>query len=183
MSNHEIELLKKEINQLKQKVEILEDNQDDNSVVLILATNDYDKAMSAMTLATGAAAMGMKVTVFFTFWGINLLKKENRYKNKNLVQKGMTMMMPEKVERNPLSKFQMLGMGKLGMKYLMRKKDICTLADLMQLSQELEVAFFACEMTMNLMGISREELIENLTYCGAAECLDNASKASISYFI
>ncbi len=183
MNTENLESLQAKVNALEKKMQAMEKKQEPNSLFILITTNDYDKIMSALLLAVGAASMGMKTTMYFTFWGINALKKKNIYAGKDFMQKAMTMMMPKRLERNSLSKYDMLGMGKIGMKYLMKKKNIATVEELMKTALDMDVKIIACEMTMNLMGITREELNEKLHFAGVSECLDHSFESSVSFFI
>jgi len=151
---------------------------------MIIFSGDFDKAMAALTLANGAAGNGMEVKIFFTFWGINLLRRKIIYSNQPL-ENLFKLMMPISPERIGLSKMNFLGIGPWLMKKLIRQKDGQTAMDLFQMAQERNVQFIACEASLKLLGIQPEELIEyhNLEIAGVDKFLENATQSQISLFI
>jgi peroxiredoxin family protein len=155
-----------------------------NKMSLIVFSNDLDKALAAFILATGAASSGMEVTMFFTFWGLSLLRKKNvKRKGKNIVERMFGMMLPEGPGGTRLSKMNFLGAGTRMMKSIMRKKEIFQLNDLMDMAKKLDVNIVACTTSMEIMGIKREELIDDIDIGGVATYLGNAKDSSVSLFI
>jgi peroxiredoxin family protein len=157
-----------------------------NRLVLICFSGDLDKALAAFVIATGAAAMGMDVVMFFTFWGTPLLRdKKKKVGGKDLMGKMFGAMLPKGIGSLKLSKMNMGGMGTAMMKSLMRKKNVASLEDMLTLAAEMEVRIFICEMSMDLMGFKREEMIEypNLTFCGVAKMLEEAQNSKVQFFI
>lgn len=151
---------------------------------LIVFSGDYDKAMAALIIANGAAAMGDDVTLFFTFWGLNLLRRPKKVRvKKTIVESMFGGMMPRGTERPGLSKMNMGGMGARMMKWVMRKKNVQSLAELLESAQALGVKFIACTMSMDVMGIKKEELIDGLEFAGVASYLGEASEAGVNLFI
>jgi peroxiredoxin family protein len=135
------------------------------SMTLILHSGDLDKALAAFILATGAAAKGIETTMFFTFWGLNILKKGGAKKAK-------------------LSKMNMAGLGKMMITRMMRKKHVAPLAELIADAEELGVKLVACEMTMDLMNVPQEKLISQVTDIGGVgSYLDAASESHINLFV
>lgn len=151
---------------------------------IIVFSGDFDKAMAAFILANGAATMGSEVTLFFTFWGLNILRKaESVPVKKNLVEKMFGWMMPRGADKAKLSQMHMGGMG-LGMiKGIMKKNHVPALPDLIQSAQEAGVRLVACTMTMELMGIRREELIDGVEEGGVAMYLNSAEQGNVNLFI
>ena len=159
-------------------------DQQQNKMSLIVFSNDLDKALAAFILATGAASSGMDVTMYFTFWGLALLRKKNyKRKGKSLVERMFGMMLPEGAADTRLSKMNFLGAGTSMMKSIMRKKEIFQLNDLMDMAQKLNVRIVACTTSMEMMGIKREELIDGIDIGGVATYLGNARESSVSLFI
>jgi len=153
-------------------------------ITLIVFSNDMDKAMAAFILATGAASAGMKVTMYFTFWGLAVLrKKDYSRKGKTIVERMFGWILPVGPDGTKLSKMNFLGAGTSIMKSLMRKKKIPRLNDLMNMAVSLNVKVVACTTSMEMMGIKREELIDNIEIGGVATYLSDASKSAISLFI
>ncbi len=151
---------------------------------IIVFSGDLDKAMAAFIIATGAAAMGGEVTMFFTFWGLNVLRKDGPAAvKKPLFDRLFGWMMPKGPERLGLSKMNMGGLGARMMKYVMRKKNVTSLKDLIAQAKELGVRLVACTMSMDVMGLKPEELIEGVEFAGVASYLENAEKCGINLFI
>ena len=135
------------------------------SMTIILHSGDLDKALAAFILATGAAAKGMKTTMFFTFWGLNILKKGG-------------------AKSARLSKMNMAGLGKMMITRMMRKKQVAPLDELIQDAEDLGIKLVACDMTMDLMNISQEELISQVSEIGGVgSYLDEAAESTINLFI
>ena len=158
----------------------------ENKLLLINFSGDLDKALASFIIATGAAAMGMDVVMFFTFWGTPLLRdKKKKVGGKDLMGKMFGAMLPKGVSKVKLSKMNMGGMGTAMMKSLMKKKNVASLEEMLKLAAEMEVRIFICEMSMDLMGFKREEMIEypNLTFCGVAKMLEEAQNSKVQFFI
>lgn len=151
---------------------------------LILFSGDFDKAMAALTLANGAAGNGMQVSVFFTFWGISLLRLENRGSGLFL-EKIFKTMMPLGADKIGLSKFNFCGAGPWLLKKLIRQKDGQTTQDLLKMAIERQIDFVACEASLKLLGITKEELIkyDHLQVAGVDSFLQNALESKIAMFI
>ena len=153
-------------------------------MTLIVFSNDMDRAMAAFILANGAASSGMEVTIFFTFWGIALLRKENHFTpGKNLIERMFGWMLPEGPGGAVLSKMNFLGAGTAMMKKVMRDKRMPQLAEYMAMARSQEVKLVACTTSMGMMGIRQEELLDGLEYGGVATYLGEARDAGINLFI
>lgn len=158
-------------------------NQQDNTT-LIVFSGDLDKAIASFIIATGAAAMGKKVTMFFTFWGLNILRKDQQVPvQKGFLEKMFAWMMPRGPEKLGISKMNYGGLGGKMMKYIMKKKNVATLAQLMETAKELDVEMIACTMSMDVLGIQEEELIDGLKFAGVATYLAEADQSRINLFI
>jgi peroxiredoxin family protein len=151
---------------------------------LILFSGDFDKVMAALTLANGAAGNGMDVTIFFTFWGMSLLRKKFM-RSKHPLENLFKRMMPVGVSRIGLSKMNFLGLGPWFMKKLIRQKDGQTAQDLFKLAMERKIRFIACEASLKLLGIDKAELIDydRLEIAGVDTFLKNALQSKISLFV
>ena len=157
---------------------------DRDSKTLILFSDNLDRAIATFVLANGAAATGKKVSVFCTFWGLNVLKKTNKPTvKKDFWGKMFGWMLPSSSRKLKLSKMSMMGMGDRLMRSIMRKKNINSLEQLMQQAQEAGVELIACQMTMDMMGIAQEELIDGVTIGGVASYLERAEQANLNLFI
>ena len=137
-----------------------------NKAAIIVQSGDMDKLYSALILGNGALAMGMETSLFFTFWGLQRLKKGG-------------------LEKGPLSKMNMLGLGKWMIKRKMKKAHVASLEKLMQDFKELGGNILACDMTMNIMGVKREDLRDDLIsdYCGVGSYMNEAKDAAVTLFI
>ena len=151
---------------------------------LILFSDDLDKALATFVLANGAAATGQKVSIFFTFWGLNVLKKVQKpLVQKDLFGKMFGWMLPSSSLKLKLSKMNMGGMGSRMMRYLMKRKGVDSLEALRTQAQEQGVEFIACQMSMDVMGIHREELLDGVTIGGVATYMERADQANVNLFI
>jgi NADPH-dependent 2,4-dienoyl-CoA reductase/sulfur reductase-like enzyme/peroxiredoxin family protein/rhodanese-related sulfurtransferase/TusA-related sulfurtransferase len=151
---------------------------------LVVFSDAFDKAMAAFIIANGAAAMGSGVTMFFTFWGLNLLRRSQPVVvQKTRIERMFGWMMPRGASRTTLSKMNMVGLGTAMIKDIMRKKNVLSLPELIAAAQKSGVRLVACTMTMDLMGIKREELIDGVEEGGVAMYLDRAGSANVNLFI
>ncbi|MCA9036598.1 MAG: DsrE/DsrF/DrsH-like family protein [Planctomycetaceae bacterium] len=159
---------------------------DPNKMNLLVFDSSRDRLLAAFVMATGSAACGMDVTMFFTFWGTVALKKDAaQIGPKSMVERAFGWMLPRGASRTALSKMNMCGLGAALMRREMRKKNIADLDDLIASAAELGVKIRVCEMSMNLMGVRRKELIDypSLEYCGVASFSEMASQANTTLFI
>ncbi len=156
----------------------------EQSISIVLFSNDLDKALAAMILAGGFAAAGVKVNMFFTFWGLSVLRKNPvPYARKNLIPRLFGRMLPKGAEKLALSKMNMMGIGTAMMKDVMNKKNVPTLPELIQDARSAGVRFIACDMAMSVMGISREELIDIDEIAGVATFAELAKQGKNALFI
>lgn len=150
----------------------------------ILFSDDLDKALATFVLANGAAATGQKVTIFFTFWGLNVIKRLDKPKvEKDIFGKMFGMMLPADSLKLKLSKMSMGGMGGKMMRYIMHRKGIDSLESLRRQALENDVEFIACQMSMDVMGVKREELLDEVTIGGVATYMERADQANVNLFI
>ena len=178
--------LEKQIGELKTQLEALSKSSPENKIALILFSGELDKALASFVIATGAAAMGMDVVMFFTFWGTPILRdKGKKVRGKDFMGKMFGAMLPKGACEVKLSKMNMAGLGTAMMKSLMKKKNVASLEQMLELAAELGVRIHICEMSMDLMGFKREEMIEypNLTFCGVAKFMEEAQNSKVQLFI
>ena len=150
----------------------------------IMFSDDLDKAVATFVLANGAAATGQKVTIFFTFWGLNVIKKLHKPETeKDIFGKMFGMMLPSSSKKLKLSKMSMGGIGGKMMRYIMNKKGIDSLESLRQQALENGVEFIACQMSMDVMGVKQEELLDEVTIGGVATYMERADNANVNLFI
>ncbi|MEX1308419.1 MAG: FAD-dependent oxidoreductase [Eubacteriales bacterium] len=155
-----------------------------NDKSMVVFSGDLDKAIASFIIANGGAAMGRKVTMFFTFWGLNILRKPEKVKvKKGFLEKMFGAMMPRGTKKLGLSKMNMLGMGSVMMKYIMKKKNVATLDELIESAKANGVRMVACTMSMDVLGIEKEELIDGIEYAGVASYLGAAESSDTNLFI
>lgn len=150
----------------------------------IMFNDDLDKALATFILANGAAATGQKVTIFFTFWGLNTIKKVKKPKvKKDIFGRMFGMMLPSSSLSLKLSKMNMFGMGSRMMRYLMKVKGVDSLESLRQQAIDNGVEFIACQMSMDVMGVHRDELLDNVTVGGVATYMERAEQSNVNLFM
>jgi len=180
-----MESLEKQIKELQEKVSQLEKGTKDQLSIVVFS-GDLDKLLAALIIATGATAMDMKVKLFFTFWATAALRdKKKKVSGKDFMSKMFAIMLPKGSSKVKLSKMNMGGMGTSMMKNLMKKKNVASLEEMLTTAGELDVEINVCEMSMDLMGIKKEELIDypHLNICGVATFLVDAEESKIQLFI
>ncbi|WP_164219206.1 DsrE/DsrF/DrsH-like family protein [Virgibacillus sp. YIM 98842] len=154
------------------------------STNIILFSGDYDKAMAAFIIANGAAAYDHDVTVFATFWGLNAFRKnEQVITKKGKLERMFEKMMPRGADNMGLSNMNFGGMGPKMIKNVIKKHNAVPLPDLIDMAKEQEVNLVACTMTMDLLGLQKEELIEGVEYAGVAAYLSEAENGNVNLFI
>jgi peroxiredoxin family protein len=152
---------------------------------IILFSGEFDKVMAAFVIANGAAAMDDDVTMFFTFWGLNALRRPEKVSTsgKTLLQKAFSAMMPRGPGRLALSHMNFAGAGPKLMQLAMRQQKVMPLEDLIASAREQGVKMVACQMSMDVMGLRAEELIDGLEYAGVASYLGDTDEARVNLFI
>ncbi|WP_456276242.1 DsrE/DsrF/DrsH-like family protein [Bacillus sp. AK128] len=151
---------------------------------IVLFSGDYDKAMAAYIIANGAAAYDHEVTIFHTFWGLNALRKEENIEvKKGFMEKMFGKMMPRGAEKMGLSKMNFAGFGPKMIKDVMKKHNALPLSELINMAQEQDVKLVACTMTMDLLGLQQEELLDEIDYAGVAAYLADAEDGNVNLFI
>jgi peroxiredoxin family protein len=151
---------------------------------IVLLSGDYDKAMAAYIIANGAAAFDHEVTIFHTFWGLNALRKDESISvKKGFLEKMFAKMMPRGADKMGLSKMNFAGIGPKLIKTIIKKHNAIPLPKLIEMAQEQEVKLIACTMTMDLLGLQKEELLDNIEYAGVAAYLAEAENGHVNLFI
>ena len=151
---------------------------------LIVFSGSLDRLIAAFVLATGAAAMGMKVSMFFTFWGTSALRRDAQVK-KSLLERMFGWMLPKGVKKLPLSQMNMAGGGPAMIRYVMKKNGVASIEEMIELSKEMGVELNVCTMSMDLLGMKPDELIDypGRTFCGVAKFLETAAPGKITMFL
>jgi len=154
-------------------------------VTIVLLSGDLDRAMAAFIIATGAAAMGMKVTMFFTFWGLNTIRRQGASSQaKDWLRRMFGFLNKGGAEQLPLSRFHFGGLGTRMMQKVMKQNKMPGVPELMETAMDLGVRFIACTTTMGLMGISKETLIDGIDqFAGVTTYLAEAKQGSVNLFI
>ena len=151
---------------------------------IIVFSDDLDKALASFVIANGIAAMGKKVSMFFTFWGLNVIKKQQKpHVSKDLFGKMFGMMLPSSSKKLSLSKLNMGGIGQKMMRHIMKNKHIDSLETLIKQASDAGVEMIACTMSMDVMGVAKEELFDNVKLGGVAAYLERTEEANLNLFI
>ncbi|MCR8743728.1 CoA-disulfide reductase [Romboutsia lituseburensis] len=155
-----------------------------NGATMVVFSGDLDKAIASFIIATGAASMGKEVTMFFTFWGLNILKRKDRPKvSKDTMEKMFDVMLPSHTGKLPLSKMNMAGMGPKMIEQIMKKHNVDDLDTLITNAINMGVKVVACSMSMDLMGIKKEEFIDGVELGGVAAYLGATEDSGLNLFI
>jgi peroxiredoxin family protein len=174
-----------QLKELQARVNKLESGTKDQLSMVVFSGN-LDKILAAMIIATGAAAYDMKVKLFFTFWATAALRDpKKKGKGKNFMEKMFGMMLPKGTGKVKLSNMNMCGMGTSMIKSIMKKHKVASLEEMFKTAAEIGVEINICEMSMNLMGFKKEEMIDypNMTVCGVATFLSDAQESKVQLFI
>lgn len=180
-----VEKLHEELEILKAKTKVFEQSCKDQLSIAIVS-GDMDKILAAMIISLAAAAMDTQVKLFFSFWALSALRDpKKKAKGKDFISKMFGMMLPKGRNKLKLSNMNMCGMGPLMIKSLMKKQNVMSLDDMFREAGELGIEITVCEMSMNLMGFKREEMINypHLRYAGAATFVADAGESSMQWFI
>ena len=153
--------IENEFTEFKSQLDALNKRTPEDRCSLVVFSGDLDKVLASFVIATGAVAMGMDAVMFFTFWGTPMLRdKAKSVGGKDIMSKMFGTMLPKGTTQTKLSKMNMGGMGTAMMKSLMKKKNVASLEQMLEMAEELGVRIFVCEMSMDLMGFKREEMID-----------------------
>lgn len=154
----------------------------ENKVSIILLSDDFDKAMAAFMMANGAAAMGMEVSMFFTFWGCSVIKKGRKLKGKKFSHKLINLMLPGSSKDLAPSKMAFAGLGRKFFNYMM-DGEMASLEEQIELAKEADITFQICAPSLGLMGLDEDEWIVPVDVCGVAAMYGTALNARTAYFI
>ena len=178
-----LEALQERLTALEKRLEDVEESQPEDKVAMVVFSGDLDKVLAAFVIANGAAALGQEVKMFFTFWGLSVLKKDSSLADKGLFQKMMSLMSPGSSESLPVSKMNYFGVGAKMLRQMMADKNVDSLEDMFALSKEMGVTMIACEMSRDVMGINEDELVEGLEVGGVAAFLSESLTSKTNLFI
>ena len=178
-----MQALEERFRDLEKRLAHVEGQVAEDRVALVVFSGDLDRVLAAFIIATGAAAMGQQVSMFFTFWGLSVLKKDSQLSGKTLFQKMMALMSPGSSKSLPVSTMNFFGVGAKMLRSMMKEKNVSSLEEMISLARELGVRMIACEMSRDLMGIKESELVAGLEYGGVASFLADSLKSRTSLFI
>ena len=178
-----MEALEEKLRDLEKRHAHVEGKVADDRVALVVFSGDLDRVLAAFIIATGAAAMGQQVSMFFTFWGLSVLKNDKQFSGKTLPQKMMALMSPGSSKSLPVSQMNYFGAGAKMLRSMMKEKNVNSLEEMISLAPDLGVRMIACEMSRDLLGIKPSELVPGLECGGVARFLADSLKSRTSLFI
>jgi peroxiredoxin family protein len=178
-----VQALEEKVRDLEKRLRDVEERAPEDRVSLIVFSGDLDRVLAAFVIATGAAAMGQQVSMFFTFWGLSVLRKGRQLSGKTLFQKMMALMSPRSSQMLPVSKMNYFGVGAKMLRSMMKEKNVSSLENMISLARDLGVRMIACEMSRDVMGISESELVGGLECGGVATFFAESLKSRTSLFI
>ena len=166
-----------------ERLSAVERRQPDDKVSIVVFSGDMDRVLAAFVVANGAIAMGMEVSMFFTFWGLAAVKKSTQLGGKAFKQKLFSLMTPAKSEAMGISKLNFLGMGPAMMKGLMKEKNVASVSELRDIAREMDTRMLGCTMSMDVMGVDAAELIDGIELGGVAAFMEDALNSRMTLFI
>ena len=178
-----IQELEIKVQALEKHLAQVEERVPEDKVTLVVFSGDLDRVLASFVIATGAAAMGQQVSMFFTFWGLSVLKKGTELSGKTLFQKMMAVMSPASTKGLPVSKMNYFGVGAKMLRSMMKQRNVSSLEDMVALARELGVRMTACEMSRDMMGIKESELVAGIECGGVATFLADSLQSRTSLFI
>lgn len=168
---------------LEQRLAAAEERLPQDKVTIVVFSGDLDRVIAAHVIATGAAALGQQVSLFFTFWGLNAIRAGKTLDGKHVFEKMMAMMSPSGSHSLPVSKMNYFGVGARMLRAMMKNKGVASLEEMMQLARDMGVRTIACEMSRDVMGVQERELVPGLECGGVATMLADALESRASFFI
>ena len=174
-----------ELAEIRKEIAALRAQVPEDRAALVVFSGDLDRAIAAFVIATGAAAAGLETTLFFTFWGLSIIKKKNgaSVSKRDLMQKMFAVMTPSSSESLGVSKMNYFGIGATMLRTMMQKQQVSSLEELMELARELGVRMIGCTMSMDVMGVDKAELFDGIELGGVAAFMGEAARARVSLFI
>ncbi len=177
--------LVRQIESLRGEIAELRERTPQDKAAIIVFSGDLDKLLASLVLATGAAAAGLETTMFFTFWGLSALKKKGAgsLESKSLKEKMFAMMTPSSTESMGVSKMNFLGIGASMLRTMMKEKNVSSVEEMMAMARDLGVKMIACTMSMDVMGVERQQLADDIELGGVAAFMAEAAHARVSLFL
>jgi len=182
---NDIRQLRNKTERLEQEINELSQRAPENRATIVVFSGDLDKVLAGLVIATGAAAAGLETTIFFTFWGLCVLKKTQvaLAGQKNIKEKMFALLTPSGSKSLGVSRMNFMGIGAKMLRSMMKDKGIASLEELMAAARGLRVKFIACTMSMDAMGVTKDELVDGLEYGGVATYMADASRSKVTLFI
>ena len=169
---------------LQREIAELRERTPEDRASLVVFSGDLDKVLAAFVIATGAAAAGLETSMFFTFWGLSAVKSQTaKPVRKDLKQRMFTLLTPASSEQLGTSRLNFFGMGSRMLRSMMKERGIASLEELMDMARELGVRMTACTMSMDAMGVTRDELLDGIDFGGVASFMSVAARSRVSLFI
>ncbi len=174
-----------QIDSLRQEIADLRERIPQDKAAIIVFSGDLDRLLASLVLATGAAAAGLETTMFFTFWGLSALKKKGAasLSGKSLKERMFAMMTPSSTDAMGVSKMNFFGIGASMLRTMMKERNVSSVEEMIDLARECGVKRIACTMSMDVMGIQREELVDDVELGGVAAFMAEAAHARVSLFL
>lgn len=179
----DLSALQEQIQQLQAQVDALRAQSPENRLSMVVFSGDLDRVLAAFVIASGAAASGMEVSMFFTFWGLTALRQKRESRGKTFFQKLMGWMTPVGTRGLGVSKMNFGGIGAKMLRTMMRQQGVPQIEEMAQMARDLGVRIVACQMSMDVMGIHKEELLDGIEVGGVATFLGDATKSKATLFI
>lgn len=168
---------------LEARVTELEADMPDDRVTIVVFSGELDKVIAAFIIASGALAMGYECSLFFTFWGLNAVRKQRSVQGKSIMETMMSMMVPGTTHGMGISKMNFFGVGAQMMREMMRQKNVESIEDLINMTKDMGARFVSCGMSQMVMGIQSEELRDDMEDGGVAAYLGDAVSSKVTLFI
>lgn len=175
--------LEARIRELESRIDALQEQLPEDRVTIVVFSGELDRVLAAFIIATGAMAMGQQVSMFFTFWGINTLKKQRILDGKSLTEKMMSLMTPANTAQMGVSNLNFFGVGAKMLRYMMKEKNVESFEGLIDLAEEMGATMYSCAMSQDVMGIKVEELRETAEISGVAGFMADALRSRATLFI
>lgn len=177
------EAVEQRIQELESRIQELEEQLPEDRITMVVFSGELDRVLAAFIIATGALAMGQQVSIFFTFWGLNALRKQRIMAGKSAKEKMMAVMVPESTYQMGVSKMNFFGIGARMLRAMMADKNVETFEDLMNLAQDMGATMYSCTMSQDVMGICQDELRDGTEQAGVAAMMGDALRSKATFFI
>ena len=175
--------IEERLESLEKRLDRVEQVLPEDKVAIVVFSGDLDRVLASFVIATGAAAMGQEVSMFFTFWGLSVLKRDSSLAGKSLFEKMMAVMTPGSTRDLPVSKMNYFGIGAKMLRKMMADKNVSSLEEMIAMAKDLGVRMLACEMSRDVMGIKDNELVKGFESAGVASFLAESLCSRTNLFI